>query len=230
MINPTGVLVHPKKMTTPYSMLDELRAIGDNSANFVHRIDKETSGLLLATLNRSAESFLKGAFEAKNIEKSYRAWVEGKIENSFTVKKPILLNSDYSSTKHKVFTDKRGKEAITEFSPILYNKEKDTTLLKCTPLTGRTHQIRVHLYSIGHPIIGEPLYGREYKVAEAYLENRLSKEDRDFYCGAERLMLHAYSLNFEYKNRFVIKSRNHFLKEINKISIFREKRVFGVKC
>jgi 23S rRNA pseudouridine1911/1915/1917 synthase len=188
-------------------MLDEVRSFGGNGANFVHRIDRETSGILLATLHRDAESFLKRAFEMRRVKKSYLAWVVGRVKDSFDVDKPIAINSDYSRTKHKVFIEHSGKNALTKFKPLLYDRAKDITLLKCTPLTGRTHQIRVHLYSIGHPIVGEPLYGRDYEIAEAYLEERLSKRDRVHHCGAERLMLHAYSIEFEYENRFIIKSK-----------------------
>ncbi len=225
---PSGVLVHPKKMTTPYSMLDEVRSYGGVNANSTHRIDKETSGVLLAALNKEAESHLKSSFEKKLIKKRYLAWVFGKISKSFEVKKPIHLNDDYSNTKHKVFIDDRGKEAKTIFRPLFYDKKKDVTLLECTPLTGRTHQIRIHLFSINHPIVGDPLYGRSFEVAEAYLEERLSKEERLYHSGAIRLMLHSYRLEFEYNNRFIIISQDNFLDKLAQIApvCSREKAIF----
>ncbi len=207
---PSGVLVHPRKMDTPHSMLDEVRYYGGKKANSTHRIDKETSGLLLASIHKDAEKFLKCAFETKDIQKSYRAWVRGRIDNEFVVKESIIVNDDYSNIKHKVFINNQGKVAQTEYKPILYNSEYDATLLECIPYTGRTHQIRVHLFHVKHPILGDPLYGTSYEIAEAYLEQRLSQEERLRYTGAKRLMLHAYSLSFEYKNRFFLTSRDDF--------------------
>ena len=225
---PSGVLVHPKKMTTPYSMLDEVRSFGGVNANSTHRIDKETSGVLLASLNQNAESHLKSSFEKKLIKKRYLAWVFGEVKESFEVKKSIILNDDYSKTKHKVFIDDRGKEAKTLFKPIFYHREKDITLIECIPLTGRTHQIRIHLFFAGYPIVGDPLYGRSFDVAEAYLEERLSEKDRFYYSGAKRLMLHSHRLEFEYKNRFIIVSQDNFRGKIDEIASInlRENRIF----
>ncbi len=209
---PSGILVHPKTKATPYSMLDEVRSFGGKDANAAHRIDMETSGLLIASLHKEAEKFLKGAFEKKDIQKSYRAWVRGKVDKPFSVNKPIIVNQDYSRIKHKVFISDNGKEAFTEFIPIVYNEKYDATLLECIPHTGRTHQIRIHLFHVKHPILGDPLYGVNYETAEKYLEKRLSNEERKFTTGATRLMLHAYSLDFEMnENRYYIVSQNRFI-------------------
>ncbi len=207
---PSGVLVHPKKMTTPYSMLDEVRYAGGKDANAVHRIDKETSGLLLASRHKDSERYLKGSFERKSIQKSYRAWVVGEVKLPFSVDAPILVNSDYTTTKHKVFIHKDGKRAYTSFIPIYYDRELDATLLECIPHTGRTHQIRIHLFHVKHPILGDPFYGTTYEVAEAYLEERLTDEERLYYTGASRLMLHAYSIEFDYKQHYKLYSYNDF--------------------
>ncbi len=220
---PSGILVHPKKMTTPYSMLDEVRHFGGQHANAVHRIDKETSGLLLASRNKAAERFLKGAFERKAIQKSYRAWAMGKIEKPFSVDAPILLNDDYGPTKHKVFIHAEGKRAYTSFLPIEYDESLDATLLECIPHTGRTHQIRIHLFHVKHPILGDPIYGTSYEVAEAYLEDRLSCEDRRRYTGADRLLLHAYSVEFEYKQHWKLFSRSNFSQERTAIALASER-------
>ena len=207
---PSGVLVHPKKMTTPYSMLDEVRHWGGQFANAAHRIDKETSGLLLASRHKAAERFLKGAFERKAIQKSYRAWVTGRIDKAFSVDAPILLNQDYGPTKHKVFINPKGKRAYTSFYPLRYNERLNATLLECIPHTGRTHQIRIHLFHVKHPILGDPIYGTDYPTAEAYLEERLSPAQRRIHTGASRLMLHAYSVRFSYGADYYLISRNDF--------------------
>ena len=220
---PSGVLVHPKKMTTPYSMLDEVRFHGGQHANAVHRIDKETSGLLLASRHKEAERFLKGAFERKAIRKSYRAWAQGKIEEPFSVDAPILLNQDYGPTKHKVFIHQKGKRAHTSFFPVEYDERLDATLLECIPHTGRTHQIRIHLFHVKHPILGDPIYGTSYEVAEAYLEERLSSNERKIFTGATRLMLHAYSVEFDYRQHWKLFSTDDFSLAKEEITLPQER-------
>ncbi len=213
---PSGILVHPNKVLTPYSMLDEVRHYGNDNANSVHRIDMETSGLLLASMHRSSEIQLKTMFEQKKIQKSYLAWVRGNTKEFFIVDAPIKVRSDYTTSKHKVAIDPSGKSATTEFTKLLYNSDLDATLLRIKPLTGRTHQIRIHLFHMKHPIIGDPLYGTSFEVAEAYLEDRLSTKDRIKMTGAKRLMLHANTLEFTTSNRFFIKSQYDFTEELLK--------------
>ena len=214
---PSGVLVHPNRVLTPYSMLDEVRYFGGEHANCVHRIDMETSGLLLASRNRETEIQLKTMFEQKKIQKSYLAWVHGNTPNSFRVDAPIKIRQDYTTSKHKVTIASNGKSAQTEFTKLLYNPKKDASLLLIKPLTGRTHQIRIHLFHMKHPIIGDPLYGTNFEIAEAYLEERLTEVDRVKFTGAKRLMLHAQSLEFKLGCHYYIKSQIDFRKELENI-------------
>jgi len=207
---PSGILVHPNTMSTPYSMLDEIRALHGENANAVHRIDMETSGLLLASKHKKAENFLKSSFERKMIEKSYLAWVDGKIETPFSVDMPIKVNNDYSECKHKVFIDTEGKHAHTDFKPLQYDETLDATLLACYPITGRTHQIRVHLFHVKHPILGDPIYGTTFETANAYLDDTLTSEERFEQTGATRLMLHAQTLKFPYGATYFIESKENF--------------------
>ncbi len=223
---PSGVLVHPNKMETEYSMLDDIRALAGEHANAVHRIDMETSGLLVASKHKKAERFLKQAFESKDIKKSYLAWVDGEIREPFPVDRPIVKNSDYSNCKHKVFIDNDGKNAHTDFDPIYYDKELDATLLACYPVTGRTHQIRVHLFHVKHPILGDPIYGSSFEASNAYLEGELNVEERLFHTGASRLMLHANSLRFSYGAEYFIESRVDFFHEKRAICP-KNKRLFN---
>jgi len=220
---PSGVLVHPNKTETPYSMLDEIRALYGDNANAVHRIDMETSGLLLVSRHKRAETLLKGAFEHKRIQKSYLAWVHGRIDAPFEVDAPILKNDDYSRTKHKVFVHPDGKAAHTRFEPLHYDAEHDATLLACYPLTGRTHQIRIHLFHVKHPILGDPIYTCDFATANAYLDGALSPEERLLYTGAARLMLHAHTLRFTYENTPVyVESRYDFEGDRRHIAVKRE--------
>lgn len=199
---PSGLLVHPNTKETPYSLLDEIRFHkGDNA---IHRIDMETSGLIIASKNKKAEIAIKMEFEERRVKKTYLAWVKGVVKKEQIISLPIASKNDYTKTKHKVFISKNGKISKTTIIPIKY--KNNSTLLKCIPHTGRTHQIRIHLYSIGHPIIGDPLYGTTFQTASLYLEDRLTKEERISQTGANRLLLHSYSLEFRYKNIFFIKS------------------------
>jgi 23S rRNA pseudouridine1911/1915/1917 synthase len=211
---PSGVAIHPKKLANTKSLLDDVRALWGNDANLVHRLDKETSGLVMASKNKFAESILKRAFQDKDIKKTYLALVKGKLQKPLTIKKPIAVNKD-ENIKVKVLIHPEGKESITIVKPIkIFN---DFTLVECDLLTGRQHQIRVHLFSIGHPIVGDPLYGVENDFANRYLNKQISKEERIKVTGADRLMLHSYKLEFEFmNNKYVIKS-NSFEKTLKKV-------------
>ncbi len=222
----SGVLVHPNTMATPYSLLDEIRTIAGDRANAVHRIDMETSGLLLASKHKKAESYLKTSFESRRIKKSYLAWVEGKLTEPFSSSEPIKINNDYSETKHKVFISTEGKASHTDFTPLEYDKTLDATLVACYPHTGRTHQIRVHLFHVKHPILGDPIYGTTFKAANDYLEAVLSNEDRMIETGASRLMLHAQSLTFPYGANYHIESKVDFA-GMRKLICSKNKRIFN---
>jgi 23S rRNA pseudouridine1911/1915/1917 synthase len=226
---PSGTLVHPNKTQAPYTLLDEIRAHSGQNANAVHRIDQETSGLVLASRHKKAETFLKGAFERKAIRKSYLAWVDGKIEDDFEVDAPIRINPDYSRSKHKVFIDfENGKSSQTYFERLEYDPLRDATLLRCHPMTGRTHQIRIHLFHVKHPILGDPIYGTTFDVTSDYLEGKLSEENRKKETGASRLMLHAQTLEFRYGNDYFIESRFDFEEIKREIAHDRAERHFEI--
>jgi 23S rRNA pseudouridine1911/1915/1917 synthase len=219
---PSGLLVHPNKTQSPYTLLDEIRAHSGAQANAVHRIDQETSGLVLASRHKRAETYLKNAFERKAIAKTYLAWVDGRIERDFAVDAPIRVNQDYSRTKHKVCIDfDRGKASKTLFEVLEYDARHDATLLRCRPQTGRTHQIRIHLFHVKHPILGDPIYTTTFDVTTEYLEGRLAPQKRLYHTGAPRLMLHAHTLEFRYGNRWFIESRFDFERLRGEIEVDR---------
>ncbi|HIM94622.1 MAG TPA: RluA family pseudouridine synthase [Campylobacterales bacterium] len=214
---PSGVLVHPNTMATEYSMLDEVRTHSGQNANGTHRIDMETSGLFLASRHKNAERFLKGSFEKKRIQKQYLAWVVGEVKESFVVEESISVRNDYTTCKHKVKICKEGKYAKTEFNPLEYDEKLDTTLLECKPLTGRLHQIRLHLFHVKHPILGDPIYGTSFEASDKYLDMNITDEERLIATGASRLMLHANSLLFPYGSTYHIKSKVDFRKAKSEI-------------
>ncbi len=194
---PTHLMVHPISKSTPYSLLDEIRFHFGEDANLIHRIDAETSGLIIVGKNKKSEIELKEMFQDKKYHKSYLAIVEGHIKEEMRIDKGLDREGLVIGVRMKVCDD--GKESVTVIKPISYNKEKDLTLIEALPLTGRQHQIRVHLYSENHRILGDPIYGVDDVNAEDYLNKTLSDEDRFDVTKSHRLWLHANYLEFTYK-------------------------------
>ncbi len=214
---PSGLLVHPKNTKTPYSLLDEIRYFGGAKANPVHRIDMETSGLVLASKDKTTENFFKVAFEQKQIQKSYLAWVRGNFKKYLVVNEPIKTRNIYTNSKHKVEMNENGKEAKTEFKKLFYDAKRDISLIKAIPHTGRTHQIRIHLFHVKHPILGDPLYGTDFEFANRYLDGLVDEKERVTKSGAKRLLLHANKIAFDFKgNRYILKSKIDFKEELEK--------------
>jgi len=220
---PSGLLVHPKNTKTPYSLLDEIRYFGGAEANPVHRIDMETSGLVLASKDKITENFFKIAFEQKQIQKSYLAWVRGNFKEHLIVNDPIKTRSIYTNSKHKVEINENGKEAKTEFKKLFYNAKRDISLIEAIPHTGRTHQIRIHLFHVKHPILGDPLYGTDFEFANKYLDDLVDEKERVTKSGAKRLLLHANKIAFDFRgNRYILKSKIDFKEELEKALNFSE--------
>ena len=193
---PSGIMVHPISKDTKYTLLDEIRYHFGEKANLAHRIDMETSGLVLITRNKLVDIELKTMFENREYKKKYLALVKGKIYKNITIDTPIIKDGGMIGVKMKV--DKNGKESTTLIKPLKYDKTKNQTLVQAITLTGRQHQIRVHLDSIGHTIVGDPIYGVDEKIVDKYLNKELSTTDRLKFIGHNRLMLHALYLEFKY--------------------------------
>jgi 23S rRNA pseudouridine1911/1915/1917 synthase len=194
---PSGIMVHPSShQLNTYTLLDEIKYHFGQKASLVHRIDAETSGLVLVSKNAFSDMILKNMFEEKEYIKKYFAIVEGKIEKNLEINTPIT--NDTGLIKLKMKTDLNGKESKTLINPISYYKEKNQTLVEAIPLTGRQHQIRVHLNSIGHKIIGDPIYGIDEKITDLFLKNKLNESERVELTKSHRLMLQANYLEFEF--------------------------------
>ena len=194
---PSGLMVHPSSHQLDiYTLLDEIKFYFGQKGSLVHRIDAETSGLVLVSKNAFSDMILKNMFEEKKYIKKYHAIVEGNIEKNLEIDTPIT--NDTGLIKLKMKTDLNGKESKTLIKPISYNKEKNQTLVEAIPLTGRQHQIRVHLNSISHRIIGDPIYGIDEKITDLFLKNKLSEDERLKYTKANSLLLQANYLEFEF--------------------------------
>ena len=196
---PSGLQVHPNARSNKYTLLDEIRYQFGNEAKLVHRIDAETSGLVLVSKNDYSHFVLSSMFEEKEFVKKYQALVEGEL------KKEILIDEKISNSKGliniKMQTSNDGKESSTLIKAIFYDENKNQTFIEAIPYTGRQHQIRVHLDSIGHRIIGDPIYGLEENLVDQILKKEIDSLQRLKITGDKRLMLHAYYLEFKFLNR-----------------------------
>jgi 23S rRNA pseudouridine1911/1915/1917 synthase len=212
---PSGVLVHPQTKRTPYSLIDELKFQFGRDANIAHRIDQETSGLVLCAKNKVSEREIKMMFQERDMKKKYLAMVHGEMKEDMVVEAPLLRSQDQSSAMVRMIVkvDEEGKASKTSFKPLEYFPEKDMTLVECSPHTGRQHQIRVHLFHVKHTIVGEPVYGQKDENLVKFLDKELTPKERIENGGATRLLLHASELEFElYGESYNIKSKIDFKK------------------
>lgn len=210
---PSGLLVHPQNRHTPYSLNDEIKHRFGHEANITHRIDQETSGLVLAARNKISERALKMMFEERQITKKYIAMVKGHLKEPLDIQEPLLRREDSSSIIRMIVrVHPEGKPSRTFITPLEYFPDTDTTLVEASPYTGRQHQIRVHLFHVEHPIVGDPIYGQDENNAVRFLDREMSIEERFTNTGASRLLLHAHSLEFSYNDiDFHIISKEDFI-------------------
>ena len=212
---PSGVLIHPQNRHTPYSLIDEIKHHFGNDANITHRIDQETSGLVLSANNKKSERTLKMMFEERKMQKRYLALVHGEVKDVMDIKEPLLRKEDESAIVRMVVrVHPDGKYSETLITPLRYFPELNMTLVEAKPLTGRQHQIRVHLFHVKHPIVGDPIYGQRDEDIVRFLDREIDSEERIKLGGAKRLLLHASQLEFTYNsNKYIIKSKTDFMQE-----------------
>ncbi len=207
VFKPAGLLVHPvatgiknKELRINESALTdwlvenypEVKNVGDEPEirpGIVHRLDKDVSGILLVPRSQKYFEYLKNLFQTRQIKKNYLTLVYGKIkEKTGIIDKSISIKS--GTIKRTVYHGKDEKGAVTEYKVLKYLNlnGQDFSLVEVSPKTGRTHQIRIHLASIGHPIVGDALYGKKINPF-----------------GLKRIFLHAESLEFSPAEGGIIK-------------------------
>lgn len=160
----SGVVVHPAVGNYNHTLVNGLLYHFESLSNkntirpgIVHRLDKDTSGLMIVAKNDQVHEKLADMIKNKKVERKYLALVWGNIKHERgTIDAPI--GRDSSDRQKYTVTDVNSKPSITHFKVI--ERYKDATLIECKLETGRTHQIRVHLTYIGHPVINDPIYGK----------------------------------------------------------------------
>ena len=203
----SGIIVHPSPNTKTVTIVDillnlypKISTVGENSRpGIVHRLDKGTSGLMVIAKNNLILNSLKDQFKKREVAKEYLAVVNGNTKEKGIINAPI--------GRHPIDRKKRalistGKEAHTMYEKIC--NENKLSLLKVRIQTGRTHQIRVHLSSVGHPVYGDKVYSKKYKNISS------------------RILLHSFRLRFLHpvkKNYIDIKDDipEEFTNEFNNI-------------
>ena len=330
---PSGILSHPSGRNSPYNMYDEIWSLYGQDACVAHRLDLETSGVLIVAKDKSAARKLKDCFEQRSVMKRYIALVRGDLRHGlrgrlqgvardvaredraasdldeirrskfaegaaslgdilsldgahvsatsahggfesdvlasdagdkfrpaatmddagngheacalttakfvhdtfgvnlkkfestkyakfskklkflegfkgFVIDAPIAPSGEFADIKIRMKIAADGKEAVTLIRPLRYFADIDASMIECYPLTGRQHQIRLHLFHVEHSILGEPLYGLMRPQVEKILDKKMSETGRILTTGAPRLLLHADEICFELGGRrYEIKSK-----------------------
>ena len=190
---PAGLVVHPAAGNRDGTLVNallhhcggSLSGIGGVARpGIVHRIDKDTSGLLLVAKHDLAHEGLAKQFAAHTIDRRYLAIVSDVPRIREGIVDAPLARSSHDRKKIAIVSANRGKRAVTHWR-VLTNL-REAALVECRLETGRTHQVRVHMASIGHPLVGDPVYGRSRKAHRALLKD----------LGFHRQALHAARLGF----------------------------------
>lgn len=185
---PAGLVVHPGAGNQTGTLLNALLAHAPCVRNLprcgiVHRIDKDTSGLLMIAKTLEAQTALVRQLQARTVSRRYQAIAHGRLLQAGTVDAAI---GRHPTQRTRMAVTERGKPARTHYRPL--RSGNAWTLLECSLETGRTHQIRVHMQHVGHPLLGDPVYGP--RSAPPSIREPLA--------GFARQALHAFSLSLEH--------------------------------
>ena len=191
---PAGVLSIPDRMQSEPSLKDKLIE-KYNSIFTIHRLDKETSGIILFAKDEGTHKFFSKQFEERTMEKYYLGLVHGlPTHKTGSVDAAIM---EHPVFKGQMVINKKGKPSLTDYEVV--ESLGKYSLVKFQIHTGRTHQIRVHAKNIGHPIVCDPLYGDGKPVMLSAIKKKfkLSKHDEEERPMLNRVALHSYELKFK---------------------------------
>lgn len=161
----------------------------EQRSGVVHRLDKETSGILVIAKTRDAFDFLQEQFKDRKVEKEYVALVHGKLKNVSGVVNAPLGRLPWNRERFGVLPSGKSAETVFEVDKLYRDKSGNFySLLKLRPKTGRTHQIRIHLKHLGHPIVSDSFYAGR----------KTSRQDKSW---CSRLFLHAYKICFQHPQK-----------------------------
>ncbi|MSQ00816.1 MAG: RluA family pseudouridine synthase [Myxococcales bacterium] len=191
---PAGMLVHPVGQRFAWALIGVVREARPGARiDLSHRLDRETSGIVLLTKHEDADRAMKQAFAARRVHKTYQALVRGVVPWDCRAVSAPLGHAAGSLIKIRRGEDAEGDSAHTDVTVL--RRMAQTTLVECQPVTGRTHQIRVHLEIAGIPILGDKLYGQPDDVFLELLDHGPTERCRAA-IGFPRHALHACSLAF----------------------------------
>jgi len=223
---PSGLVVHPGSGNHSNTLLNGIlyhfeKLSRDQSfrPGIVHRLDKETSGVILIAKNDKTHDNLSQQFSDRKVEKEYRALVWGHVDDKGLIEGQIARHSK----QRKLFTvvESGGKKSITNYK--LLNYYAPFSWLQLYPKTGRTHQLRVHLKSIGHPIFFDSAYGGGLKYSKSFHVKYTQKINK-VVKNLSRVALHAYSIVFTHpesnkKMKFIAPIPNDLNNAIKEVQI-----------
>ncbi|MDQ7031132.1 MAG: dephospho-CoA kinase [Desulfonauticus sp.] len=213
---PPYVAVHPGASIEDSTLVNfllyhfpQLKNISGERPGIVHRLDKDTTGLLVVALKESTREYLSDLFSSRKVSKIYLALVKGKLDKQEGVIETFIGRDPKNKTKMAV-VKKKGKIAKSAYKVLWTDGEY--SLLQVQIFTGRTHQIRVHLKFIGHPILGDKVYGGE--ITGSGTRERLLKKL------VQRQMLHAAFLSFPYRDGKVRTFRSELPPDFKRALLF----------
>lgn len=190
---PGDLAVHPSARYLHRTLTGWLRRQGLR-ANPCHRLDRETSGVLVCAEPGPIEARVKGAFAAGRVDKEYLAVVRGVLGAPLTIDAPLALQGERGLVRIRMVADPAGQAAHTDAFPL--RSDGARTLVRCVPRTGRQHQLRAHLALAGYPIVGDKLYAMGDVWFDAFTRRALDDEQRAA-LDAPRQALHATRLTLK---------------------------------